>query len=302
MSVRPVHLSVRHSPRSTLPRPRWRRCPRWCRGSGTGGCPRSRRWCWCKTRSVGDGARREQGGTRGGRNELPGLSSAPQSRVSRRGPRRTYSIDPRELHAGVHHRHRERLPAHGAVPQQLPDGRGFHRGERALLLLHLLHRVLHVGRPQEPAQRCGERGARGGGWTPVGMARGRDTGFGAGLLGQGVKGCCKDELWSQEALEQHPELDTPSQDTRSPSVAPQTSFFSMSRYRGLSGKQCSSRSWREAGITTTARNRGQYLSWNGTCHKKKQSRGHGSRLRASGSPCPAAPGGPAPARRKPPGR
>lgn len=47
----------------------------------------------------------------------------------------------------------------------------------------------------------------------------------------------------------------------SPSVAPQTSFLSISRNRGLSGKQCSSRSWREAGMATTARNRGQYLSW-----------------------------------------
>lgn len=50
------------------------------------------------------------------------------------------------------------------------------------------------------------------------------------------------------------------QDTPSPFVALQMSFLSISRYRGLSGKQCSSRSWREAGMTTTDRKRGQNLS------------------------------------------
>lgn len=60
----------------------------------------------------------------------------------------------------------------------------------------------------------------------------------------------------------HPALSRASlsKDILSPLVAPQTSFLSISRYRGLSGKQCSSRSWREAGTTTTDRKRGQNLS------------------------------------------
>lgn len=56
--------------------------------------------------------------TRG--NALPGLSSVCTA-VSWGEDHGAYGIDPRELHAGAHHRHRERLPAHGAVPQQLPD-------------------------------------------------------------------------------------------------------------------------------------------------------------------------------------
>lgn len=83
-----------------------------------------------------------------------------------------------------------------------------------------------------------------------------------GLSGLGVEGCYEDAPWSWETLDQRPappRANVP-QDMPSPLVASQMSFFSISRYRGLSGKQCSSMSWREAGMTTTERKRGQNRS------------------------------------------
>lgn len=50
-----IHLFVHHSPRSAQQQLQWCRCPRWCRGSGIQGSRRSRRWCWCKTRSAEEG-------------------------------------------------------------------------------------------------------------------------------------------------------------------------------------------------------------------------------------------------------
>lgn len=74
-----------------------------------------------------------------------------KKKKSSRGPHR---VNARQLHADVDHHDGEDLPADTAVCEQTADRQGLDRGERALLLLHLLHLSLDVPFFTEPLQGC----------------------------------------------------------------------------------------------------------------------------------------------------
>lgn len=72
----------------------------------------------------------------------------------------SHRINAGELHANVDHCNGDELPADATVCEQLTNGNGLDGGQRAQLLLHLLHLRLDVALIAVPLQGCDSRGTK----------------------------------------------------------------------------------------------------------------------------------------------